>query len=75
MKYVVTTFRDAGLEAKWTKTRAGAPVIAVRNPQASIPHQRDRWHNVDGHMWARMQSAGIVEGFNQVTMIADIFSV
>lgn len=35
LPYRVSTFRQAGLEAKWSKTRRGQPYIAVRNPNAS----------------------------------------
>jgi hypothetical protein len=74
MKYVVRTFREAGLEARWTK-KHGVPIIGVRNPKAKHAHQRYSWWVVDGPMWAAMQRDGILAAFEQHTLLGDLFSV
>lgn len=74
-RYSVKTFREAGLEAKWTKTRSGAPVIAVRNPKARLKHQRESWWIVDRPMWKTMERTNIQEGFDSHTILGDIFSI
>jgi hypothetical protein len=75
MNYRVGTFREAGLEARWTKTRAGAPIIVVRNPNSPEPHQRDTWWGVTDSMWKSMQNEGILMGFDNNTVMGDIFSI
>jgi len=40
MKLSVKTFRAEGMEARWGKTRKGAPCIFARDPQAKAKHQR-----------------------------------
>jgi hypothetical protein len=71
----VGTFREAGLEARWSKTSSGAPAIFVRNPKSHSEHQRKNWWLVSDRMWKRMLDAGILEGFDQCTLIGDIFSL
>lgn len=75
MKYRVGTLREAGLEAKWTKTRNGAPIIKVRWPKAKPKHQRERWYYVDVSMWDMMKQLGVIEGFDGATLLADIFFI
>lgn len=75
MQYTVGTFRNVGLDARWTKTRQGAPIIQVRCPSSSLRHQRENWYMVDADMWARMLRFGILEGFEQCTLLADVFSI
>ena len=75
MRYVVATFRDAGLEAKWGKTRSGRPAIFVRNPNASHKHQRTTWYLVTAGMFKHMEDEGIIEGYNTSTLLADVFSI
>lgn len=74
MKYRVGTFRDAGLEAKWSKSR-GARIIVARNPNAVSEHMRKRWWWVDRDMWATMQEHGVVDGFDAHTILGDLFSI
>lgn len=70
MEYRVSTFREAGLEARWTRTRTGAPIIAARKPGAKA------WELMDANAWRAIQRAGSVkDGFENVTLFADIFSV
>jgi hypothetical protein len=75
MKYSVKPLREAGLEAKWSKSRSGQPYIVARNPKAEHQHMKERWWIVDNKMFERMQEAGIVEGFDQATLLGDIFSI
>jgi hypothetical protein len=75
LSYKVGTFRDAGLEAKWTKTRSGAPVIVVRDPKADLAHQRNKWWMVDAAMFENMKKDGVRPAFLGCTLIADIFSL
>lgn len=74
MEYRVKTLRDAGLEAKWGKTRQGAPMMFARNPNGA-PHQRNSWWAVDSNMWDAMKRNGVLEGFHNATLLADFFSV
>jgi hypothetical protein len=74
LRYTVGTFRHAGLEARWTKTRKGAPIIVARNPKAISDHQRERWWAVDAAMWETMKEVGIVDGFDGHTILGDLFS-
>ena len=75
MRYNVKTLRDAGLEARWTRTRRGAPILIARDPQGESRHQREQWWPVDRHVWAKMQREGIREGFDGATMLGDLFSI
>lgn len=74
MKHQVQTYRDAGLEARWIK-REGRPVIVIRNPLATLAHQRETWWTVTRGMFEDMQRIGIVEAFTNHTLIGDVFSV
>jgi len=73
-KYQVETFRTAGLDARWTKTEGGTPIIAVRNQNSKLDHQRKFWY-VDRDMWKEMLRFGIIEGFDHITLLGDIFSI
>lgn len=71
MKYSVKTLRAAGLEARWSRNRHGAPIIVARDPQSTA---RTWWH-VGQDMWNAMAKDGIVETFKRFTLLGDIFSV
>lgn len=75
MKYTVKTLRVAGLEARWTRTGSGAPIIVARDHQAKHAHQRERWWVVSPEMFETMQRDGIREGFDRHTLLGDVFSV
>ena len=75
LPYRVKPLREAGLEAKWTRTHKGAPIIVVRNPNSTEKHQRERWYRVDQKMFDDMQKVGILEAFDRATLLADIFSI
>lgn len=75
MKYQVGTLREAGLEARWTKTRNGAPIIAARDPVGYEQHQKTQWWVVDDAMWKDMERHGIKVGFDNHTMLGNFFSV
>lgn len=69
MRYIVSTFRDAGLEAKWKKTRAGKPYISARLPGEKV------WWYVNSAMWMAMQSRGIMQGYKDSVLLGDILSI
>jgi hypothetical protein len=69
MKYSVKTFRAAGLDAKWTRTRRGAPIIVVKKP-----HQKT-WVGVDQSMFDDMKKEGIADAFERHTLLVGIFSI
>jgi len=75
LRYRVGALREAGLDAKWSKTGSGAPIIVVRNLNAETAHQRVYWWYCDKDMFTRMQKVGIIEGFNQTTILGDILSI
>lgn len=75
MKYSVKELRAVGLEARWSRTSGGAPIMVARNPQATAKHQRDKWWLVDNAMWQAMQKQGVLEAFTNHTLLGDIFSV
>lgn len=74
LKYRVGTFREAGLEARWSKVR-GAPIIVVRNPNANTNHQREQWWVCDKYMFEDMKKDGIIEAFDNHTILGDILSI
>lgn len=75
MKYSVKQLRTAGLEAKWSKTRSGAPIIVARDPSAKLEHQRVKWWVVNASMWKRAAEVGIVQAFGEHTALGDFFGV
>ncbi len=75
MKYNVTTFRSAGLEAKWSRNSKGAPIIVVRNPASQREHQRTSWWFVDRSMWETAAKVGVVEAFDRHTLLGDVFAI
>ena len=75
MRYLVKTFRDVGLEARWVKDGKGRPYIVVRDPKSELEHQRRTWWIVDKGMWRRMHDFGIKEGFDNSTIWGDVLSI
>lgn len=73
--YQVKTLRDAGLEAKWSKTPTGAPIIVARNPNSKLAHQREKWWFITARAWKVMSEVGIIEGFDRETLLGDVFSI
>ena len=69
LQYKVATLRSAGLEAKWSKTRSGSPILVARALGTS------RWYYVDKDMWKHAQVVGIKEAFGDHTCLGDIFSI
>jgi hypothetical protein len=74
-KYSVITLRNAGLDARWTRNRNGAPIIVARDPQAKLEHQRRTWWAVGKKMWDEMGRVGVREGFDNCTLLGDFFSL
>lgn len=75
MKNNVSTYRSAGLEARWSRTSRGAPAIFVRNPKSDNDHRRNKWWMVTSGMFKDMAAIGILEAFDRHTLIGDIFSI
>jgi len=75
MRYVVQTFKDAGLEARWGRTGSGAPMIFARNPKARLKHQRESWWAMDARFWKEAETVGVAQAFDQHTLLGDMFSV
>ena len=75
MKYQVATFREAGLQARWSKNAFGAPFISVRNPNARARHQREEWWIVTSEVFEDMESMGIVRAFDKHTTLGQFFSI
>jgi hypothetical protein len=75
LKLSVSTFRAAGLEAKWGKLHSGRPAIFVRNPKSELAHQRDKWWLLTGSMFDSMQNEGVVEAFDRHTILGDVFAI
>jgi len=74
MKLSVKTFREVGMQAKWGKCNGG-PALFVRDPSAKTEHQRSKWWLVTQTMYVCMKQSGIKEGFDQNTLLGDMFSV
>lgn len=75
MKHNVNAYREAGLEARWTRAAQGAPIVVVRNPASPLKHQRETWWMVDRSMFALMEKHGVLAGFDCATALGDLFSV
>lgn len=75
LKYGVKTFREAGLEARWGRTRNGAPMIFARDPNAKSNHQRLEWWMVDNVMWNMAKKVGVLDAFTNCTLLGDMFSI
>jgi hypothetical protein len=75
MKYSVKEIRAQGLEAKWSKTRRGAPIIVARDPNAKLEHQRVQWWVVNDRMWKRAGEVGMMQAFSEHTVLGDFFGV
>lgn len=69
MKYSVKTLRAAGLEARWTHSRYGAPIIVAREPNTKT------WWHVSHDMWTAMGKEGVLKAFKRFILLGDIFSV
>lgn len=72
MKYRVGTFRDAGLEAKWTRNdRTGQPYIIAKIPNAIQP----TWYAITPQVWREMKQYGVREGLIHYALLGDVFSL
>lgn len=67
--YRVNTFREAGLEAKWSKTNIGSPYLVARKAGTKT------WYKVTAGMFSRMEKVGVVEGFEEHTLLGDVLSI
>ena len=75
VNYRVKDIRALGLQCKWSKSRNGRPVIVVRNPAAELAHQREKWWVLDRHMWTRAQEVGLLQAFDEHTVLGDYFGI
>jgi len=67
--YKVKTFRDAGLEAKWSKTSTGRPIIIARRPGTK------QFYFISASVYFDMKRFGIAEAWESWTVLADVFSL
>lgn len=67
--YKVGWIRSQGFEARWTKTRLGAPIIVARQPGKTT------WWAVTASMWAKAQQKGFPAAFESFTLLGDVFSI
>jgi hypothetical protein len=67
IKYSVKTIRAAGLQARWTRTRLGAPIISANAGKG--------WYVVGRDMWNAMKAEGVRPAFERFTLLGDIFSI
>ncbi len=74
LKHNVATYRSAGLEAKWGKIQ-GTPFIFLRSPSSKLKHQRETWWAVTDGMFKRAQQVGVLQAFDEHTLLGDIFSI
>ena len=72
IEYKVGPLRAAGLEAKWGRTRNGAPIILARWPDGR-EHQRNTWWCVDQSVWSSIKRDGVIKGFDNATLLGDVF--
>lgn len=67
MIYNLQYIRDAGFEARWTRTRNGAPIIEANDGHG--------WYVVDGRMWDRAYAVGLRQAFEEFTTLGKFFSI
>jgi hypothetical protein len=71
LNYTVGSLRAEGLEAKWTKTSAGAPIIVARTKPGNF-------YAISDAMFGEMllsETQTVREIFESHTLLGDIFSV
>jgi hypothetical protein len=68
MEYKVKPIREAGIECKWSRNSANAPIILGRGTDG-------RWYYIDRAMWKRAQSVGIAQAFEEHTTLGKWFSI
>lgn len=69
IKYSVQWIRSQGLQARWTKTRDGAPIIAARDGD------NGSWYVIDARMWRDAERMGLPKAFESHTTLGHFFSV
>jgi hypothetical protein len=69
LEYKTLTFRLAGLDAKWSKTSKGAPIIVAKVLGG-------RWYAITAGMWKEIQRSGKVrDTFEDYTALGSFFSI
>lgn len=71
MQYNVKTIRAAGVECKWSHTRAGAPIIFGRKDGVG----GGKWYVIDDRMWKRAQLVGVAQAFEEHNALGAYFYV
>jgi hypothetical protein len=71
LRYTVGTVRAAGLDARWTKTNAGAPIIAARRADVG----GGMWYVLDREIWGSAQKVGLATAFEQHCALGKYFSI
>lgn len=67
--YRVSTFREAGLEAKWSKSKKGTPYLLAKQVEQKT------WFVVTSDMFSRMKEVGVSQGFEEFTVAGNVFSI
>ena len=67
--YTVGAIRAAGLEARWSRTRAGAPILTARHAGETT------WWIMSGRTYERAKIVGWAKAFNEATCLSRYFSV
>lgn len=66
--YRVSTFREAGLEAKWSKAHSRRPYLVGRQCGGKS------WLVITSDMFARMEEIGVLEAFQEFTIKGTVVS-
>jgi hypothetical protein len=69
LHYRVSTFREAGLEAKWSKTQSGRPYLVAKQVSSKT------WFVITARMFERMKKVGVFNAFEEHTLLGDVLSI
>ena len=47
----------------------------VRDPNSTLKNQRENWWRVTAPMFDRMKEVGVKKGFEEHTLLGDVFSI
>jgi len=71
LAYNVTSIRAHGLECRWGRTSAGAPIIVGRRDGVG----GGRWYVLGRNLWADAQRQGIIEAFTSHCALGEYFAI
>lgn len=67
--YTVGAVRAAGLQARWTRTRRGGPILSAFRPE------HNAWYVIDGRQYERAKVVGYKQAFEEATALGKFFSI